>query len=123
MIANNSDDHQLKFATHLPFWGHKEGPPKPREMEWRLGNDQHIEIFYRSPVRHVRRSNPNLPAPENQDYDSLHYFQDVEDSDVVNTAERPHEIQLNLWHIVGRDEPEWTGVNLQPGGDRVLAPS
>lgn len=115
VIAHETDeDHQLKFATHLPFWGHPQGPSKPPALEWRLGNDQHIEIFYRRPIRHVRRSNPNLAAP-NQEPDPLHYFLDVEDADTPATALRPHEIQLHLWDIVGRDEPAWTGVNLRRG--------
>ncbi len=98
---------QLETSTSLPFWGDVQGPKKKNDLEWRLGNDQHIEIFYAKQVKGVPRSMPK----------SRHFLKDDDNKpDVLAKTDRPHEIDLKKWHVVGRDEPSFSPFQL---GDYV----
>ena len=100
------EERHSQLTTHgtCPPWGHAEGPKKVGDREWRLDNDQHIEIFYAKQVSGVPRSMPK----------SRHLLADDRNPpDRIKHAERPEEIDLSSWHIVGRDEPMSSGF--QPG--------
>lgn len=87
---------QLVTRGSYPVWGDILGPAKNADKEWHLDNDQHIEIFYAKQVKGVPRSMPN----------SNHVLADDDNKpDQVSKALRREEIDLDNWHIVGRDEP------------------
>lgn len=87
---------QLETATYLPFWGLTLGPAKESGRSWRLGDDQHMEIFYAQPIPGVPRSDPR----------SKNFL-----SDDDNTPDTPAPYDSDLaglgteWHIIARDEP------------------
>jgi hypothetical protein len=96
----------------LPPWpGYRPtSNPDLKEQDLRLGNDQHIEIFYAKKVQHVPRSDASnkqdLPEPKYIEYDPMI---DTMSYDDVNEAVRSNEIDTNC-HIFGRDEPEISNI-------------
>jgi hypothetical protein len=78
-----------------------ESPDTKDKRNWRIGNDQHIEIFYAKVVPGVPRSNPLVNATTADDDNS---------PDNIMMAQRPLEVDLRKWHIVGRDEPGVSGT-------------
>lgn len=89
---------QLETHTSLPFWGLSQGPRKHGGLEWRLGNDQHMDILYADVVPGVPRSNPRstalLPDDQNPPND-LRTESDAGDFDGLGRE----------WHVIARDEP------------------
>ena len=111
----------------LPVWGHLQ---KPYDVDLRLGNDQHIEIFYRQAVPGVPRSTRRGYAPNKygnsglEQYDpsfdenpsDMEILRDTLDglpmASMIQPVSSPLEIDFRAgWHIIGRDEPEWSGVD------------
>ncbi|WP_374981776.1 hypothetical protein PSGK_14490 [Pseudomonas solani] len=100
---------QISAVRNLPLWP-CERPTDNDELkraDMRLGNDQHIEIFYSKVVSGVPRSKPTTKNSRDPEYLSYDPMVDTMSYDNINVAERPHEIKLNLYHVVGRDEPGW----------------
>lgn len=97
-------DNCVQFTTHgaYPLWG-VDGPSKVDGREWRLDNDQHIEIFYQRQVSGVPRSMPK----------SKHMLADDRNKpDDFKRARCPTEIAILKNHIVGRDEPMVSGFQI-----------
>ena len=90
---------QLETHTALPFWGLTLGPTKEAGRAWRLGNDQHMEIFYADVVPGVPRSDPDGSDAPLQDDDN--------DPDDRAEASSPGDLAGlgTTWHIIARDEP------------------
>ena len=80
-------------------------PKEKRDKELRLHPDQHIEIFYAGVV-------PNIPRSDLKSQRRL--SDDDNPPNNIKKAERPNEIELTKWHIVGRDEPTMS-LNFQVG--------
>jgi hypothetical protein len=102
----NFSDHTLGEHGADPIWDGK-APNRNDGKAWHLHNDQHIEIFYAKQVSGVPRSMPK----------SKHQLADDRNRpDNKAKAERPHEIDLENWHIVGRDDPKHSDFQI---GDYV----
>jgi len=93
---------QLETKTTLPFWGVSGPPLQQPGLQWRLGNDQHMEIFYAKVVPGVPRSDP----------DSHHLLPD--DDNEPDDPENPICNKVYLaglgaqWDIVAVDMPEYS---------------
>ncbi len=113
-LSKDIDIEDLDVLCHavknLPPWpGYRPTcDPSLREKDLRLGNDQHIEIFYSKEVPLVPRSSATTKDskdPKHLEYDPM---VDTQGYDNKETAERPYEIDTDKYHIFGRDEPERT---------------
>ncbi len=103
-------------VRNLPPWpGYR--PTSDRNLmrkDLRLGNDQHIEVFYSKPIPGVPRSYPATKSMrKDPKYLSFDPMVDAEGFDDAAKAERPVEIDRSC-HIFGRDEPQRSNF-LEPG--------
>jgi len=91
---------QFETDTFLPFWGLTLGPAKQGGRAWRLGNDQHMEIFYAQPVPGVPRSDPHSVAQ---------LVDDDNEPDDPAEARCPGDLAGlgSAWHVIARDEPSY----------------
>jgi len=98
---------KLQATKNLPPWpGYMPTFDRSlRDKDLRLGNDQHIEIFYAKQVPLVPRSCPTTKDARDPKYIDYDPMIDTMAYDDIATAERPHEIDTTF-HIFGRDEPE-----------------
>jgi hypothetical protein len=104
------EEAHLGLSRQLPFWGHAETPTGLQGKDVRLGNDQHIEIFYSQSVPGIPRSDPTMPTPREHKKWEADPLLDAMEPDEPEKADDPWEIDSPLWHIIGRDEPEWSGA-------------
>lgn len=97
-------DSQLVENPNLPYWGLNQGP-EGEGAKWRLGNDQHVEIFYAAVVPGVPRSDPQSAKQLPDD--------DNEPDDPATARDRGDLAELGrTWHIIARDEPSHAPVQI-----------
>jgi hypothetical protein len=97
---------QLETLTTLPFWA-VSGPPLQRPgLQWRLGVDQHMEIFYAKVVPGVPRSDPKSQKTLSDD-------DNEPDDPATPLCNQAYLAGLGTrWDIVAVDMPEYSPMQV-----------
>jgi hypothetical protein len=104
----------LDYAKALPVWTYPTVPEALQGADVRLANDQHMKIYYAKEVPMVRRSRRDGRLSRVHDDWEYDPFYDGEAWNDPATSRHPSHIDLNRWHIIGKDAPS-SDINLATG--------